>query len=254
MSSIRLQFLGTGNAFNRDARASQAFLLGREDGPTILVDAGPTVGLSFEQYGVDSTAIDAVFITHLHGDHIAGWPFLVLRWVFIDARTRPLDVWGPAGVRERLEGLFELCYGDVTRSGRIAFETRWHELAIAEARGVRADDLGLTFDTLPVEHTGSSLAYRFVFDERSIAVTGDTRWCAAVETLAKDSDLLALECTTLEESDAMHVSLAEVRANVASLAACATVLVHLEDTVALALEETPIANVLVADDGMVIEL
>jgi len=253
MPGISVHILGSGNAFNSDGRGSHAVLIDRRDGATILVDAGPTVGLSIEQFRVDSESIDTVFFTHLHGDHVAGWPFLFLRLVYLDRRTRPLDVYGPVGVRQTLEGLVGLCYGEIAGSGQAVFEIRYHELPVEAATAVECG-VGVIVDIEPMDHHETSIGYRFEMAGSRIAVSGDTRWCEGVEELASKADLLILECTTVEPGEAKHISLADVREHRSRLKDCATMLVHTSDAVAQAFEADPIDRVMVADDGLRLEM
>ena len=195
MTRSSLHFLGTGTAFNTDGRGSQCLLIRPAAAAPYLVDLGPTA----------TAAVERLFVTHLHGDHVAGWPFLLLRLSFVDRRTRPFDVHGPVGLRECLEGLMSHCYPDVLEGPGLGFEVRYHELPLEPGSGLTA---GRTeFDVFRVEHHATSLAYRFDVGGRRVGVTGDTRWCAGLEELARASDLLVLECTGLTATE--HASLLE---------------------------------------------
>jgi ribonuclease BN (tRNA processing enzyme) len=119
-----------------------------------------------------------------------------------------------------------------------------------EASGLAA---GRTrFDIVPMEHHASSLGYRFHTSGGSVAITGDTRWCTALERLAHGSDLFIVECTAAEPVSHAHVSLREVREKRAALGGCDVVLVHLTDEVAAALAVDPVPRVIAAYDGMVL--
>jgi len=247
----KILFLGTGNAFNTDGRASQSIWVEPNGGTPFLVDTGPTVLASMNRYGVDPDELDRVFITHLHGDHIAGWPFLILHSLFLARRARPLKVFGPRGTKQRLETLATTCYEELVSDGSLAFEIDYHELAVTEISGVDAG-AGLHFDVVPVEHHPTSIGYRFRVAGNTIGVSGDTRWCPGLEKLAKGCDLLILECTCLEKPDFAHVSLEEVRGGLDRLGAKRLALVHLSDDVARALAQKPIPDVVAAEDGMIL--
>ena len=83
---VEITFLGTGNAFCPTGRLHSLVLI---DG-NMLVDAPPTVIPQLRQHGISPAVITDLFITHWHGDHIFGLPFLVAR-IF---RPTLLDVFG----------------------------------------------------------------------------------------------------------------------------------------------------------------
>jgi ribonuclease BN (tRNA processing enzyme) len=247
---LRVRLLGTGNAFHEDGRGSQCIALEPGTGGVTLVDVGPTAPMAMARFGVDRGSVDRVFLTHLHGDHTAGWPFLLLDLVFRSRRTEPLDVWGPRRVEETLRGLTRLCYQELL--DRPPLDVRYRELDVAESAD---EDAGpLRFDVVPMLHDESSLGYRLHVDDRTVAVSGDTGWCPSLERLARGADLLLVECTSVARQDHPHVSLDELRENVGRLSCERIVLVHLTDEVAEDLARDPLARVVAGHDGMSIEV
>ena len=255
MPQGRITFLGTGTAFNHDGRGSQSVLIQPDGMSEFLVDAGPTMMSVIMRERIDCEKIDRLFLTHLHGDHFAGWPFLLLHFVVLHERRTPFDVYGPAGTRECLEELARLCYGEVL--DRRQFDLRFHELEVACAAGLDVGP-GLILDTWPMRHHPSSIGLRFRIagqtEPVSVAVSGDTGWCDGLERLAAGSNLLVLECTSLRRTVDVHLCLDEVRQRIGSLNVEQVVLAHLTDEVAESLAIDPIPGLVAAHDGMVLVL
>ena len=248
MGSPLIQFLGTGNAFNTDGRGTQSVLFAPGSASPFLVDLGPTSVQAMVRFDVDWRKIDRLFLTHLHGDHTAGWPFLLLNMVVLDRRTRPFDVYGPEGTRAALEGLGEICFRDVLE--RQSFDIRYHELPVAEQMDVQGRQ-GMQFDVLPMEHHPTSVGYRFHVDGCTIGVTGDTGWCDSLEQVAEGCDVLIAECTSVQAETKTHLCLDEIRAGRERLGQGQILLIHLSDAVAEELARDPAPNLLAAYDGMI---
>jgi len=103
---MEVRFVGSGDAFGSGGRFQTCIRL-RGQEFTVLVDCGATSLTAMKAQDVDPGDVDAVVITHLHGDHFGGLPFLILDGQFA-RRTRPLTVLGPAGVGSRLEAAMEV--------------------------------------------------------------------------------------------------------------------------------------------------
>ena len=72
---MRLQFIGTGDAFGSGGRFNTCFLV-ESSGLRFLIDCGATSLTALNRFDVDPDSIDAVFISHLHGDHFGGLVFM----------------------------------------------------------------------------------------------------------------------------------------------------------------------------------
>ncbi|HKQ61986.1 MAG TPA: MBL fold metallo-hydrolase [Candidatus Polarisedimenticolaceae bacterium] len=250
---MRLLFLGTGTAFADDGRGFQSLLIQAEPQLTMLIDAGPTVLPALRSCGADPGAIDRLFLTHLHGDHVAGWPFLLLHLAIRARRTRPFHVFGPPGTQACLEGLVALCYPEILSPLRTRFELSYRELPVAVARGLEAGD-GVQLDVVPMQHHPTSIGLRFLLEGKRVAVSGDTSWCEGLEALAQGCDLFVVECSSVGAEATAHVCLDELRAGRDRLGARQVALVHLPDAVAVALARDPLPGTLATHDGMALEL
>jgi hypothetical protein len=96
-----------------------------------LIDCDASSLIAMRKYGIDPNQVDTVFISHLHGDHFGGLPFLILDAQFSSRRTRPLTLVGPPGLRDRLAQLMELFFPGSSSVER-RFTTEIHEIDAAE--------------------------------------------------------------------------------------------------------------------------
>ncbi|HUQ41242.1 MAG TPA: MBL fold metallo-hydrolase, partial [Candidatus Limnocylindrales bacterium] len=103
MTTVR--FLGSGDAFGSGGRFQSCILI-EHSGFRALLDCGATSLIAMKREDVDPGSIDAVIVTHYHGDHAGGVPYLILDGQF-SKRERPLVIAGPRSARERIATLFE---------------------------------------------------------------------------------------------------------------------------------------------------
>ena len=106
---MQLQFIGCGDALGSGGRSNTCFHV-TGAGVNFLIDCGASSLPALKRQGIARDDIDLILITHFHGDHFGGLPFLLLDAQFT-RRTRPLVIAGPQGIETRLaqvmEALFE---------------------------------------------------------------------------------------------------------------------------------------------------
>jgi ribonuclease BN (tRNA processing enzyme) len=162
-----------------------------------------------------------VLLTHFHGDHCGGVPYLILDGQF-GKRERPLVVAGPPGVRERMTAVFEAALPTSSRTEQ-RFGVTYVEL------GEQPSRIGaLEVVALPVAHLPETAPHglRVRVDLRVVAYTGDTDWCDALPRLADGADLFIAEAYTFEKRVPRHLSHATLVAHRAELRAKRIVLTH----------------------------
>ncbi len=115
MPRVAIRVLGCGDAFGSGGRLQTCFFVtaGRD---RFLIDCGATAMVAMRRFGVDPATIDRVFLSHLHGDHFGGLPFLLLEAQHVSRRRRPLTIVGPAGTRERLLAAQEALFPGSSRT------------------------------------------------------------------------------------------------------------------------------------------
>ncbi|MGH2377160.1 MAG: MBL fold metallo-hydrolase [Candidatus Limnocylindria bacterium] len=239
-------FVGTGHAFSDGGRAHSCIHVGAP-GVSLLLDCGAGAYPALRRV-LDPSSIDAVAVSHLHGDHFGGIPFLVLEQHFRH-RTRPLTVAGPPGLPARLR-LAELAmYPDFfTAPGRPRFEVR--EVALDETP---RDIGGAPVSAHPVQHIPGAEPHglRVRAAGKVIAYSGDARWSDDLPRLAKGADLFICEASNFERDDPAHVSYRTVMSHHDELDCGRIVLTHVTRDVIAHRSELELE---VAIDGLVLEL
>lgn len=201
LSAIRVTTLGTGDAFASGGRGHSGILV-RGHGSTLLIDPGPAVLTAMKRFRIDIGPIDAVLLTHLHGDHIAGLPFLLLDYQFASMRARPLIIAGPKPLVAPMERLTTACYRELSRH-KLRFRLRYQTMTAGQRRPLGT----ATVTALPMAHTKSApcLGYQIRLGNKLIAFTGDTAWCDSIIRLADGADLFLTECTSYHPTGGGHL-------------------------------------------------
>jgi len=131
MMSCRCKFVGSGDAFGSGGRWQTCIQLAAS-GQTLLVDCGATSLVALKAQRIDPNTIDAVVVTHLHGDHFGGLPFLILDGQF-SGRSTPSVLAGPPGTADRLAAAMEVLFPGSSRVHGIS-PSRWSNWAWTEHR------------------------------------------------------------------------------------------------------------------------
>jgi ribonuclease BN (tRNA processing enzyme) len=247
---MRLTVIGSGDAFGSGGRFNTCFRLEAEKA-TILVDCGASSLVAMRTAGIDPNTIDGIVLSHLHLDHFGGLPFFLLDGQFLSRRERPLAIAGPPGSRDRVAALLEVTFAGSTKS---KWRFPWDVTDIAV--GAPTEFLGLTVTSIEVIHFSGapSTALRVSDGAKVFAYSGDTQWTDALLTVARDADLFIVECYEYEREFAGHMNWKTIRARKADFAARRLMVTHMNGTVLGRLDEVRAAGVLVAEDGLAMDL
>jgi len=99
-AKVTVTLLGTGDAFASFGRSQAGYLIDAPAG-RILMEAGPCLMQTLKGNGVSPDSFDLLLISHLHGDHFGGLPFLILDYMWETRRKKVLTIAGPAKLEER---------------------------------------------------------------------------------------------------------------------------------------------------------
>jgi ribonuclease BN (tRNA processing enzyme) len=216
----RVRFIGSGDSFGSGGRF-QTCILVDADGYRFLIDCGATSLVALKRADIDPSSIDAVLLTHFHGDHCGGVPYLILDGQFTK-RERPLQIAGPPGARDRMTAIFEAALPTSSRTEQ-RFAVSYLEL------GEKATRIGpLEAVALPVAHLPETSPHglRIRVDGHVVAYTGDTDWCDALPRLADGADLFIAEAYSVEKRIPQHLSHATLVAHRDKLRAKRIILTH----------------------------
>ncbi|CAN5192294.1 MBL fold metallo-hydrolase [soil metagenome] len=244
--TVRVRFLGSGDAFGSGGRF-QAAIAVEAPRTTLLLDCGATSLVALKAAGLDPGSIDAVAVSHFHGDHFGGIPFLILDAQFAK-RRRPLIVAGPPGIEARVRAAFDALYPGSAATAHAAVEVRDVELC-ADVRELA----GAEVTAVPVAHTAGVAAHglRTRVGGRTIAYSGDTEWTDALVDLADGADLFVCECYTYQKHVPKHLDHGTLVAERARLRCARLVVTHLGPEMLAARDRLAFDA---ASDGMVVEL
>lgn len=246
--SLSLEFLGCGDAFATGGRFHTCQLV-RGNAATVLVDCGASAPVALQQRGLPQSAITHVLVTHLHGDHFGGIPFLLLDAAFNHPRATPLIIAGPPSVASRVLDTLDLLYPGVRARVESDVPVRFVELD----ERVPCDLGQLTVNAFAVRHYSGAPSYalRVSIDGRTIAYSGDTEWTPTLADVARDADLFVCECFGWDASTPSHLDHALLVSHAGELLCRRLVLTHFGPAM---LEHQSEARWDCAYDGMVVEL
>ena len=199
---IELIFLGSGNAF-APGRAYGSFLV---DG-RILFEAAPTSLPALREMGKPLENIQYLFISHFHGDHCFGLPFIFLDHYFMTKREKPLTIIGPKGIKKLAHTLIDLAFPDTRRRYTRNFPVEF--LEVSSGKEYLLD--GITFKVLKMSHGQmTSLGFSMAYKRRRLAYCGDTGPCPALLKLLQDAHIAVLEMTAIDSDYLFHLNLENI--------------------------------------------
>jgi ribonuclease BN (tRNA processing enzyme) len=246
---MRLTIVGSGDAFGSGGRFNTCFLLETAKG-VLLVDFGSSSLIALKAHDIDPNRIDAILLSHLHGDHFGGLPFLLLDAQFLARRERPLLIAGPPGTRTRLDQLLEVFF-PLSTLNKWRFSWEVVELDV----GSSSEVLGHSVSTAEVVHFSGapSTALRISDGEKVFAYSGDTEWVEALLSIAEDADFFIVECYNYSGHPSGHVTWKILKPRLKDLRARRIMLTHMNPSMLERLDEVRAEGVLIAQDGAVIE-
>lgn len=243
---MKLHILGCGDAFGSGGRHQSGYLIESRD-RLFLLDCGPTTLLALKRAGFEPRRLDAVILSHLHGDHFAGLPFIFIDYLYRQPKNTPIIIAGPPRTEEKVRGLWQIMYGGGANK----------ELPPVDFQILSPDQptqvAGIDVRPFRVPHQSDeiSLGLKIVYDGKQVLFSGDSLWTEDFIEHARGVDLFLCECSFYREQPGMHVNYQALQANLARLTCRQLLLTHLGDEMLARRDEL---GVKCAEDGMVIEI
>lgn len=194
---FRVTLLGTGSPAPVMNRFGPGVLI-QVGGKNLLIDSGRGTTQRLWQAGLKLGQVDAVFLTHLHSDHVVGLPDLWLTgWLeaAYAQRKGPLVVYGPAGTQNMMNGLQQAFAWDI--QARIADQNLSPEAIKSTVTEVQPGQIyaldGVKVTAIEVNHgelLHPAFGYRIDYEGRSVTISGDTRFSENLIKHATGTDLL----------------------------------------------------------------
>ena len=247
VGEVRVRFLGTGDNFGSGGRL-QACIHVEAGATRFLIDCGASSLVAMKRAGIPTDQIDAILVSHLHGDHFGGIPFFILDAQLISRREAPLVIAGPPGLTERVREAMEVFYPGSSRVER-KFAVEYVELPEDENTPIGE----LTVRPVRAIHGSGAPSYalRIGCAGKTIAYSGDSEWTDALKTVAAGSDLFICESYYFEKQMKNHLNYRTLMAHRPELACKRLILTHMGEDLLERLGEVEIET---AEDGMEVAL
>lgn len=245
--SVTVTFVGSGDAFGAGGRF-QTCIMVDAPGYRFVIDFGASSLVALNAMGIDHNSIDTIVLTHLHGDHCGGVPFLLMDAMLGAKRDRPLTIAGPRDTEARLAVV-----GEVMFPGMHVMSPKFH-LSYVEIPVMTPTAVGpLSITSFPAVHTGETnpTSVRVEVAGKVVSYTGDSAWNKYIPALAKDADLFVCECFYYGKPVPSHMNYPDIQAHKGELTPKRMVLTHFGREMMQHKDDIPEET---AFDGKVVEL
>ncbi len=241
---MKLQFVGTGAIGAKERSACT--LINNE----ILIDLGNGNAKSIKQLGHSIEKIKAVFITHLHGDHYADIPFLILDRMILKTKTNnELVIYGPEKLEENVRVAYEVFFDNYERyknDAGIKFAT------VKESKDISVDKYEVT--PYKVDHGKLQPAYGYIVkkDNKSVGFSGDSVYCKAIDEIVKKSDVSVLDMSSVKTVPG-HMGMEDILKICEKYPEKTIIATHMHAETRIIANDLKVKNLIIPNDGDVYE-
>lgn len=246
---LKLICIGTGDAFGSGGRLQPCFIVqgtpdstGLAGGVSIALDFGLSSLIGLRAQDIEPNSIDTIVLSHLHGDHCGGVPFLLMDAMLGSRRTSPLTVIGPEGTENHINKLQE----DLFPGSHVMvpkFDLSYHELQPMDEITFK----NFSISAIAARHTVATkpLTVKLVIGKKIVAYTGDGEVTDELVDFVEASDLLITECYFYDKHVKWHANYPDIK----RLSAKKKVLTHMHSSMLSMVDKIP---EVCAYDGMTV--
>jgi ribonuclease BN (tRNA processing enzyme) len=188
--------LGTGDAFASYGRSQSGYLIDSPAG-RILMEAGPGLLPALKSNAISPDSFDLLLISHLHGDHFAGLPFLILDYMWETPRKKLLTIAGPPRLEQRIWILMRTMFPHFDLA-KVKHKLKF--MVLEPGSSTRLGKFKVSAIRSPHTKPDISLSFRIDGAGKSIVFSGDTGWNDELVPLSAGADLFLCECTYYESA------------------------------------------------------
>jgi len=189
-----------------------------------------------------------VVVSHLHGDHFGGLPFLLLDAQLLNKRVRPFFLFAPPGIRERLSAAQEVLFPG-SSSALLRFALEISEMTA----GQRSAGDGFAVTPFAADHSAGAPCFSLRIDceGKTVTYSGDTAWCENLAAASRGADLFVCECSTYDRPLKGHLDYATLAPKLAGIGAKRVIITHMNPDMLARRERLAHET---ATDGLVVTL
>src|SRR5260370_38704922 len=192
---ITVTLLGTGDAFASYGRSQAGYLIDAPTAGRLLMEAGPGLLPALKNNRIPTDMFDLLLISHLHGDHFGGLPFLLLDYMWETRRKKALTIAGPAKLEERTWTLMRTMFPHVELD---KIKSKLKFVVLEPGSSKRLGKFKVSAIRSPHTKPDISLSLRVDGGGKSIVFSGDSGWNDELVEFSDGADLFLCECTYFE--------------------------------------------------------
>ena len=233
---MKVRLLGTGAIYSKYNCASELI----DD--KILVDVGNGVLKELRKVNYDLSKLKMIIITHLHADHYADLPALILN-LEVEKNLKPIYIVGPKGLKENLIELCHIYYQDFFDK---FFEEKIKFIEILpETKSIEIfNDYDIKVQQ--VNHCNIE-SYGYIINNK-IGITGDTCICKEVLNIFENSEIVITDISMIEGTN-YHMGIDDIE-TIRKTYKNKIIATHLRDDTREELKKRCLKDVIIKEDGV----